>query len=95
MAAVLGAVTVHASNAADEADVAFDLGNKLVAKRQFEPALAQYFLSYRLVPNHNALFNIAKCFEELKRFEGIGRVAVTTLPEGTKSEVEAALGQPT
>lgn len=33
--------------------------------------------------------------EELKRFEGIGRVAVTTLPEGTKSEVEAALGQPT
>lgn len=31
--------------------------------------------------------------EELKRFEGIGRVAVTTLPEGTKSEVEAALGQ--
>ncbi len=31
--------------------------------------------------------------EELKRFEGIGRVAVTTLPEGTKAEVEAALGQ--
>ena len=33
--------------------------------------------------------------DELKRFEGIGRVAVTTLPEGAKSEVEAALGQPT
>lgn len=31
--------------------------------------------------------------EELKRFEGIGRVAVTTLPEGTKAEVETALGQ--
>lgn len=31
--------------------------------------------------------------EELKRFEGIGRVAGTTLPEGTKAEVEAALGQ--
>lgn len=31
--------------------------------------------------------------EELKRFEGIGRVASTTLPEGIKSEVEAALGQ--
>ncbi len=30
--------------------------------------------------------------EELKRFEGIGRVAGTTLPEGTKAEVEAALG---
>jgi uncharacterized membrane protein len=31
--------------------------------------------------------------DELKRFEGIGRVAVTTLPEGTKAEVEAALGE--
>ena len=31
--------------------------------------------------------------EELKRFEGIGRVAVTTLPDGTKAAVEAALGQ--
>ena len=31
--------------------------------------------------------------EELKRFEGIGRVAGTTLPAGTQAEVEAALGQ--
>ena len=31
--------------------------------------------------------------EELKRFEGIGRVAGTTLPDGVKAEIEAALGQ--
>ena len=31
--------------------------------------------------------------EELKRYEGIGRVATTTLPDGVKAEVEAALGQ--
>lgn len=31
--------------------------------------------------------------DELSRFEGIGRVAVTTLPTDTKAEVEAALGQ--
>jgi uncharacterized membrane protein len=35
----------------------------------------------------------ASVIEELKRFEGIGRVAGTTLPAGTKAEVEAALGQ--
>lgn len=29
--------------------------------------------------------------EELKRFEGIGRIAGTTLPDGVKAEVEAAL----
>ena len=32
--------------------------------------------------------------EEMKRFEGIGRVAVSTLPEGAKAEIEAALGKP-
>ena len=32
--------------------------------------------------------------EELKRFEGIGRVAGTTLPDGVKADIEAALGQP-
>jgi uncharacterized membrane protein len=31
--------------------------------------------------------------EELRRFEGIGRVAGTTLPDGVKAEIEAALGQ--
>jgi uncharacterized membrane protein len=31
--------------------------------------------------------------EELKRFEGIGSVAATTLPDGVKAEVERALGQ--
>ncbi len=31
--------------------------------------------------------------EEIGRFEGIGRVAGTTLPEGTRAEIEAALGQ--
>ena len=30
--------------------------------------------------------------EELKRFEGIGRIAGTTLPDGAKAEIEAALG---
>ena len=29
--------------------------------------------------------------EELKRFEGTGEVAYTTLPEGTKAEIESAL----
>jgi uncharacterized membrane protein len=32
--------------------------------------------------------------EELERFEGTGEVAYTTLPEGTKDEIEAALTGP-
>jgi uncharacterized membrane protein len=32
--------------------------------------------------------------EEMKRFEGIGRVAVTTLPAQARADIESALGQP-
>lgn len=31
--------------------------------------------------------------EEMRRFEGIGRVAVTTLPEHAREDIEEALGQ--
>ncbi len=58
-----------ADNTADEADIAFSLGNQAYAKRDYERALAQYFLSYRLVPNRNVLFNIARCYEALERFD--------------------------
>lgn len=32
--------------------------------------------------------------EEMRRFEGIGRVAVTTLPAQAKADIESALGHP-
>ncbi|MDQ3265907.1 MAG: TonB-dependent receptor [Myxococcota bacterium] len=58
-----------ANNAADEADVAFELGNDRYAKGQYVEALREYFQSYRLVPNRNVLFNIARCYEALDRFD--------------------------
>ena len=67
--ALLAAAPALASNTADEADVAFALGNRAYAHRDFTEALAQYFLSYRLVPNRNVLFNIARCYEALGRFD--------------------------
>ena len=63
------AVPAWADNTADEADVAFDLGNKAYAKRDYDAALASYFLSYRLVPNRNVLFNIARCYEAQDRYD--------------------------
>lgn len=65
----LGAIEARADNTADEADIAFALGNKHYSRREYEPALSQYFLSYRLVPNRNVLFNIAHCYEALNRFD--------------------------
>ncbi|PTL80061.1 TonB-dependent receptor domain-containing protein [Vitiosangium sp. GDMCC 1.1324] len=57
-----------ANNSADEADVAFELGNEAYARRQYIEALRSYFASYRLVPNRNVLFNIARCYEALTRY---------------------------
>ena len=66
---VRDAGTAHADNSADEADLAFRLGNEAYGDRQYALALQQYFLSYRLVPNRNVLFNIARCFEALERYD--------------------------
>ncbi len=57
-----------ANNTADEADVAFELGNEAYAKGNYNEALRSYFTSYRLVPNRNVLFNIARCYEAQNRF---------------------------
>ncbi len=85
-----------ADNTADEADVAFDLGNRAYAKRDYGGALASYFLSYRLVPNRNVLFNIARCYEALDKLDEAYRYwndlyVDPSLPEADKGDVKAAL----
>ena len=67
--ALLLSTPAHADNTADEADVAFSLGNQAYGKREYDKALSWYFLSHRLVPNRNVLFNIARCFEALDKFD--------------------------
>lgn len=94
--AVLFAAPAFADNTADEADVAFELGNRAFAKRDYDGALASYFLSYRLVPNRNVLFNIARCYEAIDRWDEAYRywndLAVdASLPDSDKRDVRAAL----
>ncbi|MFT3839789.1 MAG: TonB-dependent receptor [Myxococcaceae bacterium] len=89
--------TSFADNTADEADVAFTLGNNAYAKRNYEEALSQYFLSNRLVPNVNVVFNIARCYEALKQFDEAYRyyhdLSLQTLPDEDKKEVTQALAR--
>ncbi|MBS1153792.1 MAG: TonB-dependent receptor, partial [Myxococcaceae bacterium] len=67
--ALLLSTVAAADNTADEADVAFSLGNQAYGKRDYEKALSAYLLSNRLVPNRNVLFNIARCFEALDKYD--------------------------
>jgi len=94
-AALLGA-PARADNTADESDIAFSQGNAAFAKRDYEKALAAYFLSYRLVPNRNVLFNIARCYEALDRFDEAYRYWYDLyvdqgLAEDDRKEVKLAL----
>ncbi|MBW2700382.1 MAG: TonB-dependent receptor [Deltaproteobacteria bacterium] len=56
------------SSSADEADVQFNLGNQAYRKRNYRKALSHYFASNRLAPNRNVMFNIARCYEQLKQY---------------------------
>ncbi len=94
--ALVLAVPARADNTADEADVAFDLGNKAYAKRDYDAALAAYFLSYRLVPNRNVLFNIARCYEAIDRVDEAYRYwndlfVDPSLPASDRGDVKQAL----
>ncbi len=92
------AAPAWADNTADEADVAFELGNRAYAKRDYDGALGSYFLSYRLVPNRNVLFNIARCYEALDRFDEAYRYwndlfVDPSLPDGDRRDVKQALNR--
>lgn len=96
--ALVASAPAWADNTADEADVAFELGNRAYAKRDYDGALASYFLSYRLVPNRNVLFNIARCYEALDRFDEAYRYwndlfVDPSLPDGDRREVKQALAR--
>ena len=86
-----------ADNTADEADVAFSLGNQAYGKREYDKALSWYFLSNRLVPNRNVLFNIARCFEALGKFDEAFRyyfeLSSETLADDDAREVKAAIAR--
>ncbi len=57
-----------ADDVADEADVQFGLGAERYQAGDFTHALAYFLASNRLARNRNVLFNIARCYEQLKQF---------------------------
>jgi outer membrane receptor for ferrienterochelin and colicins len=80
---------------ADEAQFRFLRGNGYYRAGRFEDALSEYYLSYRLVPNRNVQFNIARCLERLRRFDEAFRtwsqLAEGDLPEAERDTVREAI----
>jgi outer membrane receptor protein involved in Fe transport len=83
---------------ADEADFRFRRAATLYREGRLEEALGEFLASNRLVKNHNVAFNIARCFEQLKRFNEAYRwyneiLAEPGLPEEDRKAILAALAR--
>ncbi|MES1174233.1 MAG: TonB-dependent receptor [Myxococcales bacterium] len=60
--------TALADDVADEADVEFAFGAERYQAGEFRLALIHFLASNRLAKNRNVLFNIARCYEQLKQY---------------------------
>ncbi len=56
-------------------------------KREFRDALQHFLQSNRLVPNKNVVFNIARTFEQLKRFADAHRYYIDALAVETDPKI--------
>jgi outer membrane receptor for ferrienterochelin and colicin len=61
-------VDARADDSADEADLKFNLGAEAYQRRDYRTALEHFLASNRLVPNQNVVYNIARCYEQLKQY---------------------------
>jgi outer membrane receptor protein involved in Fe transport len=65
----LSPVPLRADSNADEAEARFQQGASLYRDKRYQDALLEFFASHRLVPNRNVVFNIARTYEALGRYD--------------------------
>jgi outer membrane receptor for ferrienterochelin and colicin len=68
-----------ADDVADEVDLQFQLGAERYKKGDFVGALEHFLESNRLAPNRNVVYNIARTYEQLKRYPEAYRYYVRAL----------------
>jgi outer membrane receptor protein involved in Fe transport len=95
-AALAAPPTARADSAADEADYRFYKATALYRAGKIDDALGEFLFSNRLVHNKNVLFDIARCYEQLKKpneaYRWYGEIlAEKDLPQAERDNVLAAL----
>lgn len=79
LASPLAAMEARAGGVADEAELQFQIGAEHYQKGEYREALEHFFVSNRLVPNRNVVFNIARTYEQMKRYADAHRYYVDAL----------------
>jgi outer membrane receptor protein involved in Fe transport len=95
---LLAATAARADSVADEADFRFHRGAQLFRKGQIEEALSEFLASNHLVHNRNVVFNIARSFQLLERYNEAWRwyndiLAEESLTPEDRKAVQDALKQ--
>ena len=95
LALALGGDLCRADGLADEAELHFQIATERYQRGEFREALEHFLASNRLVPNKNVTFNIARTFEQLRRFADAHRyytdaLALEDNPQTIK-DIEAAI----
>src|SRR5439155_25283113 len=67
-------------------DLQFEIGAEAYQKGDFRTALEHFLTSNRLVPNRNVVFNIARTYEQLKRYADAHRYYVDALEGETNPQ---------
>jgi outer membrane receptor for ferrienterochelin and colicins len=91
VSAQLAPLRAYADGNADEADLHFETGAEAYSKGDFRTALEHFLASNRLVPNRNVIFNIARTYEQLKRFADAHRYYVDALQGETNPQTTATI----
>ncbi|HUS66202.1 MAG TPA: TonB-dependent receptor [Kofleriaceae bacterium] len=82
---------MSADSSADEADQRFKRGAALFKAGKVDEALLEFFSSNRLAHNHNVVFNIARSYEALGRFEEAYRYYAEYRDEESDAEERASV----
>jgi outer membrane cobalamin receptor len=85
--------SARADDVADEADTQFNLGAEEYQAGNFEVALSHFLASNRLARNKNVLFNIARCYEQLRRFPEAHRYYTRALEVETNPGAVTGINQ--
>src|SRR5690606_20052052 len=87
----------RADGVADEAEVHFRLAAEHYTKGRLNEALAEFFISNRLAPNRNVVFNIARTYEQLGKLDEAFRyyndLAAEDWSEKDRKNLDAALAR--
>jgi outer membrane receptor for ferrienterochelin and colicins len=84
-------LTANADGVADESDLLFSVGAEAYTKGDFKLALEKFLASNRLVSNRNVKFNIARCYDQLKRYPDAFRYYIDALNGETDSTIRSEL----